>query len=177
MKRVFATAFIICVLLLLPGCSTYEDGFQDGYDAAYSKGYDNGHEAGCEQGSYEETEFDSSASDELTWWRDHAVIVTIGGEKYHTYDCEYVQGHDFYIYNIDLAVSKGYTPCSVCIHQIQNDSGTSSTIERFKEEAEREQEERASKDEPVQEIAESSPLGSVCGPLTLMKQRSAEQTP
>lgn len=208
MNRFFVASCIICVLFLIPGCNTYEDGFQDGYeeaqsdfdvekeyvyDDAYAEGYEEGYEIGCEQGIYDGyseaykdgyndgfydgNDGDSYGSDELSWWRDHAVIVTAGGEKYHTYGCQYVQGREFYIYNIDLAVSKGYTPCNVCIHQIENNSDTSSTLDRFKMEAELEQVERASKGESVEKDTESSPLGSVCGPLTLMKQRSAEQTP
>lgn len=52
--------------------------------------------------------------EELDFWRNYAVIVTESGEKYHTYGCRYVQGKEFWIYNVDLAVSKGYERCSVC---------------------------------------------------------------
>lgn len=47
------------------------------------------------------------------WWR-YAVIVTREGEKYHTYGCQYIQGREFWIYNVDAAIDMGYEPCSVC---------------------------------------------------------------
>lgn len=51
---------------------------------------------------------------ELNYWRDHAVIVTEYGEKYHTYGCQYINGRAFWIYNIELAIVMGYEPCTVC---------------------------------------------------------------
>ncbi len=51
----------------------------------------------------------------LDFYYSYAAIVTANaGEKYHRYDCQYVRGRDFYIYNIHLAESYGYEPCSVC---------------------------------------------------------------
>ena len=52
--------------------------------------------------------------EELDFWQHYAVIVTEYGEKYHTYGCNYIEGNTFWIFNIDAAKSKGYTPCSVC---------------------------------------------------------------
>lgn len=51
---------------------------------------------------------------ELYFWQDYAVIVTEHGEKYHTYGCQYIEGRDFWIYNVGAAIGWGYTPCSVC---------------------------------------------------------------
>lgn len=43
------------------------------------------------------------------------AMVTLTGQKYHTYDCHYFQNSDgFYAYNVEAAKAKGYTPCSVC---------------------------------------------------------------
>lgn len=53
-------------------------------------------------------------SDELEFWREYAVIVTTTGEKYHTYGCQYIYGRNFWIYNIDAAIQRGYESCSVC---------------------------------------------------------------
>ena len=54
-------------------------------------------------------------SEELEFWRDSAVIVTLAGEKYHTYDCYHIDGRRYFIYNIELAKTKGYQPCLDCI--------------------------------------------------------------
>ena len=51
---------------------------------------------------------------ELRFWENNAVIVTQSGEKYHTYWCQYIEGKDFTIYNVESAVRRGYEPCSVC---------------------------------------------------------------
>lgn len=53
-------------------------------------------------------------SRELSFWRRYAVMVTGTGEKYHTYGCQYVEGREFWIYNIAAAEGMGYEPCSVC---------------------------------------------------------------
>lgn len=52
--------------------------------------------------------------DEYVFWHKYAVIVTSTGSKYHTYGCSHVQGRTFWIYNIDAAKSKGYSPCLDC---------------------------------------------------------------
>lgn len=51
---------------------------------------------------------------ELSFWKEYAVIVTREGEKYHTYGCQYIKGKDFWIYNKENAVLQGYEPCSIC---------------------------------------------------------------
>lgn len=51
---------------------------------------------------------------ERSFWHEYAVIVTSTGNKYHTYDCQHVDGKKFWIYNIDAAKVKGYSPCLDC---------------------------------------------------------------
>jgi len=51
---------------------------------------------------------------EYYFYHDGAVIVTEYGTKYHTYGCQYLDGKTYWIYNVELAVYEGYTPCSVC---------------------------------------------------------------
>lgn len=73
---------------------------------------DNYHHARDEKDMYKER-YDSIKY-EIAFWQDHAVIVTEYGEKYHTYGCQYIEGRDFWIYNIAAAIGRGYEPCSVC---------------------------------------------------------------
>lgn len=54
-------------------------------------------------------------SEEIEFWRDYAVITTTTGSKYHAYGCPHIEGREFYIYNIDNAIYKGYSPCLDCI--------------------------------------------------------------
>lgn len=51
---------------------------------------------------------------EYIFWHRNAVIVTTGGEKYHQFDCQYVKGHEFRIYDRSTAEARGYERCSVC---------------------------------------------------------------
>lgn len=51
---------------------------------------------------------------EYYFYHDGAVIVTEYGTKYHTYGCQYLDGKTYWIYNVELAIYEGYTPCSVC---------------------------------------------------------------
>ncbi len=69
--------------------------------------YDLGYEHGCE-------ETEAELRNELEFYRDNAVIVTESGEKYHKYGCYHLLGSRYYIYNVELAESFGYTPCSDC---------------------------------------------------------------
>lgn len=90
----------------------YEEGCDDGYDNGYDDGYDAGYDEGFDDGytdGYGENE------DELYFWRKSAVIVTTTGEKYHTYGCYHIEGRRYWIYNIELAKSKGYTACLDCV--------------------------------------------------------------
>ena len=52
---------------------------------------------------------------ELTFWNNHAVIVTEAGEKYHHYGCPHLDGStSFWIYNVEAAKLRGYEPCLDC---------------------------------------------------------------
>lgn len=57
----------------------------------------------------------SEASSDLNFWENNAVLVTETGDKYHRKGCQYVQGRNFLIYNVEKAVEEGYSPCSVCL--------------------------------------------------------------
>lgn len=80
-----------------------EEGYDDGYAAGVSAGYDDGYIDG-----------EQADLDELTFYRDNAVLITLGGEKYHRWDCSHVSGRSYLIYNVELAEFRGYTPCLDC---------------------------------------------------------------
>ncbi len=64
------------------------------------------------------TKTESSLDDaelRLSFWDNHAVIVTEHGTKYHKFYCYHLGNMDyFYIYNTELAESLGYTACKDC---------------------------------------------------------------
>ena len=80
-----------------------EEGYDDGYAAGVSAGYDDGYIDG-----------EQADLDELTFYRDNAVLITLGGEKYHRWGCFHVSGRSYLIYNVELAEFRGYTPCLDC---------------------------------------------------------------
>ena len=117
-----AVIIILTIVLILSitaggiGCYyCYETGFREGEiyiekenrNKWYFEGFDAGHAKGYKEG-YE------SISEEYEFFHNAAVIVTTTGSKYHRYDCHYVENSDIYIYNIENAKYKGYTPCSDC---------------------------------------------------------------
>ena len=51
---------------------------------------------------------------EYYFYHNGAVMITETGSKYHRYGCQYVEGRTYWIYNVELAIYEGYTPCSVC---------------------------------------------------------------
>ena len=71
--------------------------------AGVSAGYDDGYIDG-----------EQADLDELTFYRDNAVLITLGGEKYHRWGCFHVSGRSYLIYNVELAEFRGYTPCLDC---------------------------------------------------------------
>ena len=77
----------------------YDDGYSDGLAAGYSDGYSDGEKANLE---------------ELTFYRDNAVLVTLGGDRYHRWGCYHISGRRYLIYNVGLAELRGYTPCRDC---------------------------------------------------------------
>lgn len=56
----------------------------------------------------------ANVQQDLEFWEDHAVFVTESGVKYHRKNCQYVNWERFWIYNVENAIYKGYSPCSVC---------------------------------------------------------------
>lgn len=51
---------------------------------------------------------------EYEFFRRNAAIVTKYGERYHHYSCPFVNFDYFYIYNVNAAELRGYTPCLLC---------------------------------------------------------------
>lgn len=99
--------------------AAYEDGQEDGYDEGYSAGYDDGEADGYEDGYQvgNNTGYNRGVSkyfSELKFFRNNAAIVSISGNKYHHYGCGHISGRRYYIYNIELAQARGYTPCLDC---------------------------------------------------------------
>lgn len=105
-------------------------GYSNGYDVGHDDGYEEGYEAGYDDCDYEkaqgyESGYDDGRSDgrsemydeigdEYEFFHDYAVIVTTTGSKYHHYGCYHIEGRRYYIYNIENAEAKGYTPCLDC---------------------------------------------------------------
>ena len=58
---------------------------------------------------------------ELDFYENNAVIVTIDGEKYHKHTCQYILGKNYYIYNIEAAEHYGYEPCDICFNNNEDD--------------------------------------------------------
>lgn len=52
--------------------------------------------------------------DNLDYLSSNAVFVTETGNKYHRYNCDILGARSYWIYNIELAESMGYEPCSEC---------------------------------------------------------------
>lgn len=48
------------------------------------------------------------------FWGHSAVLVVQGGSRYHRYDCSHIEGKPYWIYNVELAQYRGYTPCLDC---------------------------------------------------------------
>lgn len=120
----------------------YNTGNDAGYEIGHKSGYDEGHSKGYSdaESKYSKTitnlrdeidEFDEKIAslqeysdflenyfddtiDEWAFFHDYSVIVTTTGSKYHHYGCSHLDGHRYYIYNIELAESKGYAPCLDC---------------------------------------------------------------
>ncbi|MDY4080139.1 MAG: hypothetical protein SOY97_00760 [Candidatus Metalachnospira sp.] len=64
----------------------------------------------------------NSLKSEIRFYENNAVFVTGHGEKYHKYDCQYMQGKEYWILNISAAQGKGYEPCSKCFPEKNKDS-------------------------------------------------------
>ena len=84
-----------------------EDESRNSYDLGYDAGYDEGYADGFE-------ESEAETADELDFYRNNAVIVTVSGEKFHCWGCYHLEGRRYYIYNVELAEDMGYEPCADC---------------------------------------------------------------
>ena len=62
-----------------------------------------------------------SMKNELNFYENNAVIVTINGQKYHKHTCQYIVGKNYYIYNIAAAEHYGYEPCDICFNNNEDD--------------------------------------------------------
>ena len=92
-----------------------EDGYREGYGVGYEAGAAEGSDAVYQEG------YNDGYSDgkwlyywEVWFFRNNACIVTTGGEKYHHYGCYHLGDSSYWIYNVELAEAKGYTPCLDC---------------------------------------------------------------
>ena len=98
--------------------NSYTDGYVNGYNNGKNTGYNQGFESGKSEGYtngynkgytyYEEIK------DEYLFFHRYAVITTTTGKKYHRYGCYHIKGRSFYIFNIEAAEGRGYTPCLDC---------------------------------------------------------------
>lgn len=61
---------------------------------------------------YSELEESKKDSEELSFWRNNAVIATDG--QYHEYGCEKLEDRLFVIFNLNAAINMGYKPCEEC---------------------------------------------------------------
>ena len=93
------------------------------YNYAYNAGYDAGHrfaEANSKESMYKNmteslTDQVSTYESYLKYFLDAAVFVTEYGERYHRFQCHYIQDSNrIWIYNPENAKVKGYSPCSYC---------------------------------------------------------------
>ena len=118
--------YIICVVLLLSLAfvavnyhlhttdDAYSNGKRIGYNSGKLTGYSEGYEKGYDEGYDEGYKLYEAIKDEYEFYHEYAVRVTTTGKKYHRYDCYHVIDRSFYIYNIENAKAKGYTPCLDC---------------------------------------------------------------
>lgn len=54
---------------------------------------------------------------EYDFYHDYAVIAVENGHNYHKYDCHWIRGKDFYIYNKENAIAHGLEPCYDCYYE------------------------------------------------------------
>lgn len=110
---VILRAVVLCIVITLlfvyhdnEITNSYEIGYYNGYNDGESDGYNDGYKDGT--ASYR------NLKDKYDFYYNNAVIVTTTGKKYHRYGCYHIRNCSYYIYNIELAEYKGYTPCLDC---------------------------------------------------------------
>ena len=127
----FAVFFLVCLFIgsIIQDCDKsaeiekleiqleeqYHDRYEEGYDEGYDAGRDDAYSTGYEDGETDcRSAIVSAYSGEFCFFRNYACIVTEKGSRYHHYGCYHILGREYYIYNIELAEYKGYTPCLDC---------------------------------------------------------------
>lgn len=104
---------IMCIVIVL--LFTYHDNeITNSYETGYSNGYNSGENNGYNEGYKDGTKDYQNLKEKYDFYYNNAVIVTTTGNKYHRCDCYHVRNCSYYIYNIELAKGKGYTPCLDC---------------------------------------------------------------
>lgn len=106
-------AVVLCIVITLL-IAYLDDEIDSYYDIGYYNGYDDGKNDGYNDGHSDGYKYYSDVKNEYNYLHKYAVIVTTTGKKYHHYGCYHINGSSVYIYNIELAESKGYTPCLDC---------------------------------------------------------------
>ena len=99
----------------------YSSGEKEGYEKGHSDGYADGKKSTqAEISSLKSANQQLSTENavmrgEYEFFHQNAVIVTAAaGQKYHHYGCGHIACRDYYIFNIEYAKARGYTPCADC---------------------------------------------------------------
>lgn len=110
---IFCVALIITNIYFFNECQRYSE---DSY--AQNKRYNN------MQSEYDtiKSEYDTIKSEydnvksEYDFYSQHAVVVSTNESNlYHRYNCEDFDNSSYWIYNIELAKYKNYSPCPICM--------------------------------------------------------------
>lgn len=92
----------------------YDSGHNDGYKRGKSHGLDVGYNNGYKEGREEGRASVEDIHEEYAFYHLYACLVTSEGYRYHKYGCYHIEGRTFWIYNIENAEYRGYTPCLDC---------------------------------------------------------------
>lgn len=106
---------------------TAQSAREEGWDAGYTEGWDAGYDCGQEDGYAEGMALHAA---EVYFFRSGACIVTTAGDKYHHWGCYHIGDSSYWIYNVELAEAKGYTPCLDCWEQGLDDLPLPSLAQR-----------------------------------------------
>lgn len=91
-----------------------EEAAQSAREEGWAAGYGEGRAAGYGDGY---TDGEALHAAEVYFFRHGACIVTTAGERYHHWGCYHIGDSSYWIYNVELAEAKGYTPCLDCWEQ------------------------------------------------------------
>ena len=102
---------------------TYNTAYAEGEVYGYTTGYDDGYDEGYSDGEKYVRATENLKNFSLTHKNnthnssqvsyDYTVYITATGSKYHRWGCQYLKESCYYLLRSD-AISRGYTPCSVC---------------------------------------------------------------